>query len=388
LTVSQQPPVPRGPGDRRPRPRHGTGPGEHPTEFIPRVSDLGGPSGAHRARPRPDDWSDSEETTYIPPIRDDYDDYGYPGEEPEEPTETRPPAPIGSVGGGRGRNVVRTIGELCLTAGMVVLLFVVYEVYVTDIFSAQKQNTATQQLNKQWNTTGAGRTNHFNVTDGQGIAKMFIPALGADYQFTVIEGTTQPDLAIGPGHYTGTALPGQPGNFAVAGHRVGEGDPFNDIDLVQPCDAIVVETQSDWYVYRMLPLLNERSNWNPASNPLCNGKDGDAKVQPLGGQYTQTNGQEIVLPTEGDVIAPVPHCANIDLSASQKSSSSDSDVVPAGHCATNVSAGQEASLMTMTTCNPKFSDVQRLIVHAVLVKDWQKDPAHPNYTPPELKELT
>jgi sortase (surface protein transpeptidase) len=44
--------------------------------------------------------------------------------------------------------------------------------------------------------------------------------------------------------------------------------------------------------------------------------------------------------------------------------------------------------MTMTTCNPKFSDVQRLIVHAVLVKDWQKDPAHPNYTPPELKELT
>jgi hypothetical protein len=121
---------------------------------------------------------------------------------------------------------------------------------------------------------------------------------------------------------------------------------------------------------------------------LCNGKDGDAKVQPLGGQYTQTNGQEIVLPTEGDVIAPVPHCANIDLSASQKSSSSDSDVVPAGHCATNVSAGQEASLMTMTTCNPKFSDVQRLIVHAVLVKDWQKDPAHPNYTPPELKELT
>ena len=334
---------------------------------------------------------DAEETTYIPPIRDeydDYDDYGDSDHPDDPPKDTRPPATGGS-GGGRGRNAVRTIGELCLTAGMVVLLFVVYEVYVTDIFSAQKQNTATQQLNTQWNNAGAARTNHFNVTDGQGIAKMFIPSLGADYQFTIIEGTTQPDLAIGPGHYTGTALPGQPGNFAVAGHRVGEGDPFNDIDLVQPCDSIVVETQSDWYVYRMLPLTSQRANWNPASNPLCNGPDGDAKVQPLGGEYGQTNGQEIVLPTEGDVIAPVPHCPNIDLSASQSgSSSSGSDVVSPVHCSTNVSAGQEASLMTMTTCNPKFSDVQRLIVHAVLVKDWQKDPAHPNYTPPELKELT
>ncbi|HEY4458414.1 MAG TPA: class E sortase [Pseudonocardiaceae bacterium] len=388
--MSRQPPVPRGPGngpgDRRPTPRHGSGPGEHPTEFIPRVSDLGGSlGGARRPGPRPDRDAMAE-TTYIPPVRDDhydgYDDYDYPDDEAENTTP--PVAPRG----GRAYKVVRTLGEVCLTVGMVVLLFVVYEVYITNIFAAQKQNTAAQQLTQQWNNAGAARTNHFNVTDGQGIAKMFIPALGADYEFTVIEGTTQADLAIGPGHYTGTALPGQPGNFAVAGHRVGEGDPFNDIDLVQPCDAIVVETQSDWYVYRMLPMTNQRDNWNPASNPLCNGRNGEAKVQPLGGEYKQTNGQEIVLPTEGDVIAPVPHCPNIDLSASQTGSSAGSDVVTQTHCSSSVSAGQEASLMTMTTCNPKFSDVQRLIVHAVLVKDWQKDPAHPNYTPPELKELT
>ena len=159
-------------------------------------------------------------------------------------------------------------------------------------FPLSHGQTVTYQLEMQLDAD-----QHFNVTDGQGIAKMFIPALGADYEFTIIEGTTQADLAIGPGHYTGTALPGQPGNFAVAGHRVGEGDPFNDIDLVQPCDAIVVETQSDWYVYRMLPMLNQRKNWNPASNPLGYGRNGEAKVQPLGGEYAQTNGQEIVLPT-------------------------------------------------------------------------------------------
>ncbi|HEX4226467.1 MAG TPA: class E sortase, partial [Pseudonocardiaceae bacterium] len=350
---------------------------------------LGSP--AQRAG-RPDDVA---ETTYIPPVRDDhdeYDNYDYPDDdyhdEPDdEPRSSRPPA---ASGGRRAYTVFRSIGELCLTAGMVVLLFVVYEVYVTNIFSAQKQSTATQQLNQQWNSAGTARSTHFNVADGQGVAKMFIPALGVDYQFTVIEGTTQADLAIGPGHYTGTALPGQPGNFAVAGHRVGEGDPFNDIDLVQPCDAIVVETQSDWYVYRMLPLKNQRDDWNPASNPLCNGPNGDAKVKPLGGAYGQTDGQEIVLPTEGDVIAPVPHCASTKLSSAQVDpSNNNSDVVPTAGCpASDISAGQEASLMTMTTCNPKFSDVQRLIVHSVLVKDWQKDPAHPNYTPPELKETS
>jgi sortase A len=42
--------------------------------------------------------------------------------------------------------------------------------------------------------------------------------------------------------------------------------------------------------------------------------------------------------------------------------------------------------MTLTTCHPRFSDKQRLIVHAVLVKQWAKDPAKPTFTPPELKE--
>jgi sortase (surface protein transpeptidase) len=360
--VSQQPPLPRGRGDGRGdgRPRHGSGSDENPTEFLPRVSDLG-----RSPRPRPGRAEDAAETTYIPPVRDDrdyYDDYRDYPDERDEPRSTRPPA---AAGASRASKVVRSVGELCLTAGLVVLLFVVYEVYVTNIFSAQKQSTATQALNNEWDTVGTARDAHYNVTEGQGIAKMFIPALGVDYQFTVIEGTNAADLAIGPGHYNGTALPGQPGDFAVAGHRVGEGAPFNDLDLVQPCDSIVVETQGDWYVYRMLPLIGQRSNWNPASNPLCNGPDGDAKVVPLTGEYSQTNGQEIVLPTEGDVIAPVSH-----------------------YPYTNLSSGQEVSLMTMTTCHPKFSDKQRMILHAVLVKDWQKDPSHPNYTPPELKETS
>lgn len=383
--MSQQPPVPRGTGDGWPAPRHGSvpgpGPGEHPTEFLPRIDDLHARRSGSLAgfagdaeetgylghgRPAADDaHHDSYDGDYDGDYEDHYDDgYGADADDhSDEPPATKPPAAVG----GRGYKAFRTVGELCLTAGLVVLLFVVYEVYVTNIFAAQKQNTATSALNKQWDTVGPARSTHYNVTDGQGIAKMFIPSLGADYQFTVIEGTTEADLAIGPGHYTSTQLPGAPGNFAVAGHRVSNGAPFNDLGLVQPCDSIVVETQSDWYVYRMLPLKSQRSTWatTGANQPLCSGPDGDAKVQPLGGEYSQTDGQEIVLPTEGDVVAPVPH-----------------------YPYTNLSSGQEVSLMTLTTCNPKFSDIQRLVLHAVLVKDWQKDPAHPNYTPPELKETS
>jgi sortase A len=258
------------------------------------------------------------------------------------------------------RTVVRTFGEVLITLGLVVLLFVVYEVYWTDLISAGKQRDATSVLDNQWKAKDdPERKDHFGgLGEGQGFAKMYIPAFGADYHFTIVEGTTAPDLEIGPGHYTHTAYPGEPGNFAVAGHRVGKGAPFNDINLINSCDAIVVETQNNWFVYRALPKEEEKANW-------ATGKGKDAKckgVEVLGGPYANVVGQQIVTPNDGLVVAPVP----------------GAETAP--------SPGEQASLMTLTTCHPRFSDKQRLIVHAVMVKQWQKDPAKPDWTPPELEE--
>jgi sortase A len=261
------------------------------------------------------------------------------------------------------RNIARNAGEVLITLGMVVLLFVVYEVYWTDLVSAGKQRDATTALDTQWGDATAAdpkRQDHFEgLGEGDGFAKMYIPSFGADYEFTIVEGTTEQSLEIGPGHYTKTVYPGQPGNFAVAGHRVGKGAPFNDINLIQSCDAIVVETQYSWFVYRMLPLAEEKDGWaqGKGTDPKC--KD----VAPLGGPYGELEGQHIVLPTNGGVIAPVPPSA-----------------------ATPPSKGEMASLMTLTTCHPRFSDKERLIVHAVLTKQWAKDPKKPNERPPELEE--
>jgi len=66
-------------------------------------------------------------------------------------------------------------------------------------------------------------------------------------------------------------LPGEQGNFAVAGHRVSKGSPFNDLGLLNSCDAVVVETQDDWFVYRVLPMAEQESTWAATPRPHCAG---------------------------------------------------------------------------------------------------------------------
>lgn len=241
-----------------------------------------------------------------------------------------------------GRAIVRGFGELLITLGVVVLLFVGYELYVTNWFSAQEQADATAQLDRQWSNPRAERP---HAPGGQGIAKLYIPSFGTDWVFTVVEGTDAASLEIGPGHYTDTAMPGEPGNFSVAGHRVGRGAPFNDIDQLASCDAIVIETATDWFVYRVLPLDGEAASWaeGQGAQERC------ADVHPMPEPFSEVVGQRIVLPSQDEVIAPVP---------------GRKDLQPP--------ADQQATLITLTTCHPQFSARERLIVHGVLVTNYPK----------------
>ena len=248
---------------------------------------------------------------------------------------SQPPRPRGDG----VRTTIRGVGELLLTVGLVVMLFVFYETYVTNWFSAGKQREATAALDDNWNNP---RGIVDRPLEGEGIAKMYIPSFGADFVFTVLEGTGQDTLAVGPGHYQGTALPGEPGNFAVAGHRVGKGSPFNSLDLLSSCDAIVVETVDRWFVYRVLPLRGESADWaSKAAQSQCRG------VEPLTGSYADVVGKTIVLPSQDEVIAPVPGQPD----------------QPAKH---------NIELITLTTCHPQFSNRQRLIVHGILVAQYPK----------------
>ncbi len=245
-------------------------------------------------------------------------------------------------GGDWVRYVLSGTGQLLITAGVVVLLFVVYELWVTNIFAHQKQVRVHNVLEQQWargedplvgKLTLPGSTQS-TVSAGEGIANLYLPRLGTDYRFTIVEGVDAASLEKGPGRYPTTQLPGQVGNFAVAGHRVGKGEPFLNLDQLRAGDAVVVETKSTWFVYRVLGDV-------ATGDPTAAGADG-------------VPGREIVSPSDVGVIDPVPG---------------------------RPGARPTEALMTMTTCHPKFTANQRMIIHAVLARAVARDG---NQLPKEL----
>lgn len=88
---------------------------------------------------------------------------------------------------------------------------------------------------------------------GQALGRIVIPAAGVDW--LVVEGVSQAELAQGPGHMPGTALPGQPGNSVISGHRTTYGAPFRELDVLQPGDIITVETLIGSHTYEVTEVL-------------------------------------------------------------------------------------------------------------------------------------
>ncbi|GAA4550481.1 class E sortase [Amycolatopsis samaneae] len=349
-----------GPGDRRqysgdpyrPRARPGQG-GERPRPPMSRQQ----PGGQPPRRPRPPGDRPTGERPRPPVDRRRYTGPDLSNEETVifeavgktgTATKSKDKPPLPPLG--KGGVAVRTVGELLITAGLVVLLFMVYELYVTDLFSAEKQAAASNTLDGDW---AKERTTHAGPADGEAFARIHIPTFGADFNFTIQEGTSDAALEVGPGHYKGTAMPGERGNFAIAGHRVGKGAPFNDLDSLTSCDQVVIETQTDFFVYKVLPYDDEMANWESGkgADPKCKGVSTLRKPgEPGGGPYSKTFGRKVVLPSQGDAVNPVPFVRP--------------DKLP--------DASNTVQLLTLTTCHPQFSARERLIITSVLTQQVPK----------------
>lgn len=87
------------------------------------------------------------------------------------------------------------------------------------------------------------------VAVGEAAVVLQVPRWGEDWRWTAVEGTTPDLLEVGPGHYEGTAWPGERGNAAFAAHRAGHGDPFLDFDQLQPGDEVVLSQGDLRWVY-------------------------------------------------------------------------------------------------------------------------------------------
>ena len=257
------------------------------------------------------------------------------------------PNPRHSTVGDKVRFALRGIGQTLITLGLVVLLFAVYEVWITNIFAHREQVKVYNALHQEWlngfDPLSLPETGPHSIPPGSGIAVLYIPRLGADYHFAIVQGSVVPDdsqLEKGPAHYADTQLPGQIGNFGVAGHRVGKGEPFLNLDHLRSGDTVVVETKSMWWVYK---VLGRPDGADPEGNMTSiASKCGDGSVSGI-----PVPGREIVDPSDGDVLLPVP---------------SHPGCTPT-----------TAALMTMTTCHPKFTASQRMIVHAQLATQYKNN---------------
>jgi sortase A len=210
------------------------------------------------------------------------------------------------------RKTVRITGEVFITFGLVVLLFAGYEVWGKQIQVHHAQNTLAQQLQQRWAAPNQTTSPDSPPLPGNALAKLYIPKLGL--ALVVVQGVTLQDIRNAPGHYPESAMPGQLGNFAVAGHR--EKGIFMDLNKLADGDQLIVQTQRDWYVYKIYK-------------------------------------SEIVLPTQVDVVNAVPD-------------QPDETVKPT------------KQLITLTTCNPWWDNYQRLIIHGELSRQQPTSKGEPD----------
>ncbi|MBB6120490.1 sortase A [Nocardiopsis algeriensis] len=215
------------------------------------------------------------------------------------------------------RAIVRFIGEILLTAGLLMLFYASYEVYGSGWETDREQEQLAQGLEEAWAATeDTEQGPDSEPLPGSADSRLYVPSLDLDW--VVVNGTTQQDILYSPGHYTEyPSTPGGPGNYAIAAHRTP--GLFWDLDLLENGDVLVLEDKDNFYTYEVIR-------------------------------------EETVLPTDVWVIEPDPF----------------DDVEGAGE------GEPENSYITLTTCAPKLNNTHRLIVWGELVETTPKSEGMPD----------
>ncbi|UQA94306.1 class E sortase [Streptomyces halobius] len=159
----------------------------------------------------------------------------------------------------------RAVGEAFITLGVLMLLFVTYQLWWTNVLAHKEAGGAANTLQHEWDKGGQEKK---NLTAGERFAIMYIPKL--DVKVPIAEGIDKHAVLDRGmvGHYDKdsgikTAMPwDKKGNFAVAGHRNTHGEPFRYVNKLTKGDKIIVETQRAYYTYEMASILPQTSPSN------------------------------------------------------------------------------------------------------------------------------
>jgi LPXTG-site transpeptidase (sortase) family protein len=168
-------------------------------------------------------------------------------------------------GPGRIAMAVSVFGELLITAGLVLGLFVVYSLWWTNVVADRAADKQADKVRDSWTERTTGGPGALDTKNGIGF--LHVPAM-KNGEVLVEKGTSTKILNDGvAGYYTDpvkATLPtsGKKGNFSLAAHRDGHGAKFHNIDKIKKGDAIVFETKDEWYVYKAYAVLAETSKYN------------------------------------------------------------------------------------------------------------------------------
>ena len=171
--------------------------------------------------------------------------------------------------GGRGRiaTTISVIGELLITGGLVLGLFVVYSLWWTNVIADRQAQKEGDKVRQHWAQQQANGGPPGALDTADGIGFLHVPAMGKDFEVLVKKGTSVDVLNEGvAGYYTDPVKSAMPwdktGNVTLAAHRDGHGAKFHNIDKIKDGDAVVFETRDTWYVYKVYDILNQTSKYN------------------------------------------------------------------------------------------------------------------------------
>ncbi|GHJ40282.1 class E sortase [Streptomyces sp. TS71-3] len=181
--------------------------------------------------------------------------------DPDDRTTTSSPPPPVRRSHHRVATAVSVFGELLITLGLVLGLFVVYSLWWTNVTADREAHRQGDEVRHNWADTGPGA---LDIKDGIGF--LHVPSMH-NGDVLVKKGTSAKVLNDGvAGYYTHpvkSALPEDaPGNVTLAAHRDGHGAKFHNIDKIRNGDPIVLETKDTWYIYKVYDILKETSKYN------------------------------------------------------------------------------------------------------------------------------
>ncbi|MFF8031423.1 class E sortase [Streptomyces sp. NPDC016626] len=162
---------------------------------------------------------------------------------------------------------VSLFGELLITAGLVLGLFVAYSLWWTNVVADRAADRQADEVRDSWADGPRGDRGPASYDSRNGIGFLHVPAMSGE-EILVEKGTSMKVLNDGvAGYYTDpvkATLPtsGKEGNFSLAAHRDGHGAQFHGIHKIGKGDPIVFETKDKWYVYKTYAILPETSKYN------------------------------------------------------------------------------------------------------------------------------